>query len=128
MQPGKSMDSTRSILQNCTVFCYRKVELSRWSSCCSEALFKALGIKSTVKSLKEGYLEELRKRPRADDGERIVTLPTKKHGRKLFIQIYIVPKESKGRWGTVSARITLAAQLEVSSSNATSLCLSGMVD
>jgi hypothetical protein len=70
---------------------------------------------STVKSIKKGYLEELRKRPRADDGEGIVALPTKKRGRKLLlgedldtkVQIYLRKVREGG--GAVSARIALAA-------------------
>ena len=40
---------------------------------------------STVKSIKKAYLEELRKRPRSEDGEEITALPAKKRGRKLFL-------------------------------------------
>ena len=39
---------------------------------------------STVKSIKKAYLQEMRKRPRSDDGEEIAALPTKKRGRKLL--------------------------------------------
>ena len=40
---------------------------------------------STVKSIKKAYVEELRKRPWADDGEAITALPTKKRGRKFLL-------------------------------------------
>ena len=71
---------------------------------------------STVKSIKKAYLEELRKRPRTDDGgEPISALPVKKRGRKLLlgddldqkVQIYL-RKVREGR-GAVSARIVIAA-------------------
>ena len=70
---------------------------------------------STVKSIKKAYLQEMRKRPRSDDGEEIAALPTKKRGRKLLlgedldmkVQIYLRKVREGG--GAVSARIALAA-------------------
>ena len=38
-----------------------------------------------MKSIKKAYVEELRKRPRIDDGEAITALPTKKRGRRLLL-------------------------------------------
>ena len=38
-----------------------------------------------MKSIKKAYVEELRKRPRADDGEAITALPTKKRGRRFLL-------------------------------------------
>ena len=71
---------------------------------------------STVKSIKKAYLEELRKRPRTDDGgEPISALPVKKRGRKLLlgddldqkVQIYLRKVREGG--GAVSGRIVIAA-------------------
>ena len=70
---------------------------------------------STVKSIKKAYLEELRKRPRSDDGEELTALPTKKRGRKLLlgvdldmkVQAYLRKVREGG--GAVSARIAQAA-------------------
>ena len=70
---------------------------------------------STVKSIKKAYLEELRKRPRSEDGEEITALPTKKCGRKLLlgedldmkVQIYLRKIRQGG--GAVSSRIALTA-------------------
>lgn len=71
---------------------------------------------STVKSIKKAYLEELRKRPRTDDGgEPISALPVKKCGRKLLlgddldqkVQIYLRKVREGG--GAVSDRIVIAA-------------------
>ena len=72
---------------------------------------------STVKSIKKAYLDELRKRPRSDDGgnSEITAPPPKKRGRKLLlgedpdmkVQIYL-RKVREGE-GAVSARIALAA-------------------
>ena len=71
---------------------------------------------SSVKSIKKAYLEELRKRPRNDDGEEpISVLPVKKRGRKVLlgddldqkVQIYLRKVREGG--GAVSARIVSAA-------------------
>ena len=56
--------------------------------------------KSTVKTMKKQYEDELRKRQRTDDGEDLQVLPTKKQGRKLLlgekldsmVQIYLRKK------------------------------------
>ena len=40
---------------------------------------------SSVKSIKKGYIEELRKRQRTDDGEEVTAFPAKKRGRKLLL-------------------------------------------
>ncbi len=70
---------------------------------------------NTVKSIKKAYLEEQRKRVRADDGEEIAVLPTKKRGRKVLlreeldlkVQTYLRKVMEGG--GSVSARIAMAA-------------------
>lgn len=70
---------------------------------------------STVKSIKMAYLEEVRKRPRSDDGEEVTALPAKKRGRKLFlgedldrkVQVYLRKVREGG--GAVSSRIVMAA-------------------
>ncbi len=70
---------------------------------------------STVKSIEQAYLEELRKRARTDDGGEIAALPVKKRGRKVLlgedldckVQIYL--KKVREGGGAVSARITMAA-------------------
>ena len=69
-----------------------------------------------VKSIKKAYVEEMRKRPRSDDGEEeISVLPVKKRGTKLLlgddldqkVQIYL-RKVREGE-GAVSSRIVIAA-------------------
>ena len=70
---------------------------------------------STVKLIKKGYIKELRKRPRKDDGENVTAFPAKKRGRKLLlgddldhkVQVYL-KKVSEGG-GAVSARIVMVA-------------------
>lgn len=70
---------------------------------------------STVKSIKNYYISEVRKRPRSDDGEEFASLPTKKRGRKLLlgedldskVQLYLKKVRESG--GAVSARIAMAA-------------------
>ena len=70
---------------------------------------------SAVKSIKKVYVEELRKRPRADDREAITALPTKKFDRRFLlsldvdqkVQIYL--KKVRDGGGAISARIAVAA-------------------
>ena len=77
--------------------------------------FKKRVSESTVKSIKQGYIKELLKRPRADDGEELMAFPAKKRGRKLLlgddldhkVQVYL--KKVRERGGAVSARIVMAA-------------------
>ena len=59
---------------------------------------------STVKSIKQGYIKELLKRPRVDDGEELTAFPAKKHGRKLLlgddlhhkVQVYLKKLREEG--------------------------------
>ena len=75
----------------------------------------AVKISGTVKSIKKAYLDELRKRPRSDDGGEMTALHPKKRGRKLLlgedldakVQIYLRKVREGG--GAVSSRIALAA-------------------
>lgn len=68
-----------------------------------------------MKSIKNDYISEVRKRPRSDDGEEFASLPTKKRGRKLLlgedldskVQLYLKKVRESG--GAVSARIAMAA-------------------
>ena len=77
--------------------------------------FKKTVSESTVKSIKKGYIEEVLKRPREDDGEELTAFPAKKHGRKLLlgddldhkVQVYLKKVREEG--GAVSARIAMAA-------------------
>ena len=72
---------------------------------------------STVKSLKKAYLDDLRKRPRSDDGgnSEITAPPPKKRGRKLLlredldVKVQICQRKVREGEGAVSARIALAA-------------------
>ena len=72
---------------------------------------------STVKSIKKAYLDELRKRPRSDDGRNseITAPPPKKRGRKVLLgkdldmKVQICLRKVRGGEDTVSARIALAA-------------------
>ena len=77
--------------------------------------FKKRLSESTVKSIKKGYIKELLKRRRADDGEELTAFPAKKRGRKLLlgndldhkVQVYFKKVREEG--GAVSARIVMAA-------------------
>ena len=68
---------------------------------------------STIKSIRNAYLEEVKKRPREDDS--FTSLPAKKRGRKLLvgkdldfkIQLYLQKVREAG--GAISARIVMAA-------------------
>ena len=72
---------------------------------------------STVNSKKKAYLDELRKRPRSDDGgnSEITAPPPKKRGRKVLLgedldmKVQICLRKVRGGEDTVSARIALAA-------------------
>ena len=67
--------------------------------------FQSFGDPKSDKSINKAYLQEMRKRPRSDDGEEIAALPTKKCERKLLlgedldtkVQTYL--KKGQGRWG-----------------------------
>ena len=69
-----------------------------------------------MKSIKKAYAEELRKRPRADDGEAITALPAKKRGRRFFARpgcrpegTTDIPEKVREGGGAISARIVVAA-------------------
>ena len=69
-----------------------------------------------MKLIKKAYLEELRKRPRSDDGEEAISvLPVKKQGRKLFLgddldqKVQITLRKVREGGGAVSDRIVIAA-------------------
>ena len=115
---GRNVVATRSILppnpRKLESIAFNTVQLQQ-----HDIFSKELGSKvseSTVKSIKKAYLEELRKRPRTDDGgEPISALPVKKRGSKLLlgddldqkVQIYLRKVREGG--GAVSARTVIAA-------------------
>ena len=70
---------------------------------------------NTVKLIKKGYTEELKKRLCMDDGAELELFPAGKHGRKVLlredldrkVQAYL--KQVREGGGTLSARIAMAA-------------------
>ena len=62
---------------------------------------------TTVRSIKQAYMEQVKKKRRAEDEEDIVTLPSKKQGRAPMVQLYV--KKVREGGGAVSSRIVMAA-------------------
>ena len=76
-EPPRNVVNTRSILP-------RSVLLLESTAVYMEQRNTFVDPKSVTESIKKAYLQEMRKRPRSDDGEKIAALPTKKRGRKLL--------------------------------------------